>query len=359
MSYIIDSTEDLTTDWFTAVLARGGLSGGARVAAVDLEPVGGGVIARMVRASLTYDGAGGPESLVVKYPTSDAGSLGVATAMGLYENEVRFYQEIAPHLGSMSIPGCHYAELDEETGKFVLVLEDLTGSTKPGDVLTASTPEECSRTLAELVSFQAPLWDSPVIRNMSWIADPTRTHNVFDALPQGLQPFLARFGEGLDQEHLTLFETMLPQAGAWVRSWGSPAVVQHGDFRSDNLLFGTAPDVRPITVIDFQTVRLGPPGVDPAYFLGSSLSTAERRETEQSLIKEYHDRLVSEGVGGYDFDSCWTAYRAGAMYGVCLFVGMASQVESSERADRLIVDQIRRYADMALDLDAPKAAGLA
>jgi hypothetical protein len=37
---------------------------------------------------------------------------------------------------------------------------------------------------------------------------------------------------------------------------------------------------------------------------------------------------------------------------------MASQVESSERGDRIIVDQIRRYADMALDLDSPLAAGL-
>ena len=45
------------------------------------------------------------------------------------------------------------------------------------------------------------------------------------------------------------------------------------------------------------------------------------------------------------------------MYGVFLFVGMASQVESTERGDRVIADQIRRYADMALDLDAPHAAG--
>ena len=46
------------------------------------------------------------------------------------------------------------------------------------------------------------------------------------------------------------------------------------------------------------------------------------------------------------------------MYGGFLFVGMASQVESTERGDRVIVNQIRRYADMAIDLDAPRAAGL-
>jgi hypothetical protein len=42
-----------------------------------------------------------------------------------------------------------------------------------------------------------------------------------------------------------------------------------------------------------------------------------------------------------------------------LFVGMGAQVEDSERAVAVITDQIRRYADMAIDLEAPKAAGLA
>ena len=150
----------------------------------------------------------------------------------------------------------------------------------------------------------------------------------------------------------------MPRAGEWVRSWKAPTVVQHGDFRSDNLMFATDPQSKRAVVVDFQTVRLGPPGLDPAYYLGSSLPTVDRRAAERDLIAEYHDRLISSGVEGFDFDSCWAAYREGAMYGVLLFVGMASQVESSERGDRIIVDQIRRYADMALDLDSPHAAGL-
>jgi hypothetical protein len=77
------------------------------------------------------------------------------------------------------------------------------------------------------------------------------------------------------------------------------------------------------------------------------------------LIAQYHRQLVNAGVENFDFDACWAAYREGAMYGVFLFVGMASQVESTEHAEAIIVDQIRRYADMAIDLDAPAAAGLA
>jgi aminoglycoside phosphotransferase (APT) family kinase protein len=348
----------MTPSWFERVLGKAGVLGGAEVVSAAVAPIGGGAIARMVRAELAYGGpTEAPPAVIVKFPTDDPGSLAVAQAMGLYELEVRFYQDIAPLVPNLSRPRCYLAEIDESS-RFVLVMEDLSGRTKPGDVLTASTLEECANTLEQLVNLQAPTWNSKTVADLNWIADPTRTHQVFDGLAAGLRPFVDRFGHGLAAEHVTLFEKVLPHAGEWARSWSSPTVVQHGDFRSDNVLVGISADAPSATVIDFQTVRLGPPGVDPAYFLGSSLPTADRRVAERDLITDYHHKLVAAGVDGFDFDDCWSAYREGALYGVCLFVGMASQVESTERTDRIIVDQIRRYADMAIDLDSLKVAGL-
>jgi hypothetical protein len=194
---------------------------------------------------------------------------------------------------------------------------------------------------------------------MGWLADPARTHRVFDMMGQGLPALISRFGDQLEPEHLRLFEKVLPSAGVWVRGWSAPTVVQHGDFRADNTLLGVEPRTAPVTVIDFQTVRLGPPGIDPANFLASALSTETRRAVERDLIAEYHRKLVAAGVADWSFDQCWDGYREGAMYAIFLFVGMAGQVESTERGDRLIVDLIGRYANMALDLDSPKLAGLA
>jgi aminoglycoside/choline kinase family phosphotransferase len=357
LSQIVMGADALSADWFSSVL-------GASVTDVELEPVGGGLIARMVRARLSYDidtdtdtdaDTDAPSSVVVKFPTDDQGSLGLALAMGMYELEVHFYQDVAPLLGEMSIPRCYLAEHDSESGMFTLVLQDLSSSTKPGDVLTPCTLDECASALRELAKFQAPLWNNADLQELDWLTDARRTLGVFDSLPAGLDPFIARFGAALEPEHVELFKAVLPKSGDWVRSWTAPTVVQHGDFRSDNLLFGTAPGTAPVTVIDFQTIRLGPPGLDPAYFLGSSLSTEDRRAHEHDLIAGYHAQLNRTGYG---FDDCWNAYRAGAMYGVFLFVGMASQVESTERGDRVIVNQIKRYADMAIDLDAPAAAGL-
>ena len=134
-------------------------------------------------------------------------------------------------------------------------------------------------------------------------------------------------------------------------------MVQHGDFRTDNIMFGEAPGAPAVTIIDFQTVRLGPPGLDVAYFVGASLSTEDRRAGDEDLIKGYHEKLLAAGVEDFDFDACWQSYREGALYGVFLFVGLASQVESTARGDQVIAEQIRRYADMAIDLEAPAAAG--
>jgi hypothetical protein len=356
---LVANIEALDVDWFKRVLSAAGASVGDQLREVALEPVAGGLMACMVRASLSYTGqTSHPDSLLVKFPTNDAGSLSVAHAMSMYELETRFYSDIAALVPDLGLPKCYHAKLSDDAKNFTLVLEDLSNELQAGDVLRRSTVDECSRALAELAKLQAPLWNSTKLSTLDWIADPARTIGVFDSLPAGLPPFLARFGDQLDPAHVTLFERVIPQAGAWVRSWKAPTVVQHGDFRSDNIMFSIDPRNPRVAVIDFQTVRLGPPGVDPAYYLGSALATEDRRSVERDLIAGYHEQLLSGGVTDFGFDACWDSYRSGAMYGVLLFVGMAGQVASTERGDQLIVDQIRRYAQMALDLDAPAAAAL-
>jgi hypothetical protein len=356
---IVTSPEQMDVEWFRSALGGAGLLAESDLSSVNLEPVGGGIIARMVRATLTYAGpTAAPSSVVVKYPTDDPGSYGLAQAMGMYELETRFYQDVAPLVPNMGLAHCYLAQLADDATDFNLVLEDLSETATAGDVLKAASADECSRALGELVAFQAPLWNSPKVAQLEWLADPRRTIGVFDALPAGLETFVTRFGDRLDASHIELFESVLPRAGDWVRSWKAPTVVQHGDFRSDNVMYPTDPGSDRTVVVDFQTVRLGPPGLDAAYFLGASLPTDQRRAVERDLIAEYQQRLVKSGVDGFDFDAAWAAYREGAMYGVFLFVGMGAQVEDSERAVSVITDQIRRYADMAIDLEAPHAAEL-
>jgi len=350
VSPIIRRAGELTPQWFAATLD-------APVTGVELEPVGGGLIARSARATLSYDGGHGPASVVVKFATDDPGSFGLAQAMRMYELETAFYRDVAPSV-TASIPACHLARHDPGSGHFTLVLEDLSAHSRPGDVLTPATLDEAATVIAELVGLQAPTWDNAALLELPWLADNALTLQIFDSFPLGLEPFVTRFGERLEPEHVALFETALPKSSKWVRSWSSPTVVQHGDFRTDNIMFGTAPGAAPVTVLDFQTVRLGPPGVDLAYFIGAALSAEDRRAGDKHLVRGYHEGLQAAGIKDFSFDDCWQSYREGALYGVFLFVGMASQVESTERGDQVIAEQIKRYASMAIDLDAVGAASL-
>lgn len=355
----VSTLDGITAEWIGSLLRDSGVLGGGTVESIELETVSGGVMTCMVRAKLKCSNTStAPASVLIKYPSEDEGNLGIAQLMGLYELEVRFYQDIAPLLPALSIPRCYSAQLDEASGRFNLVLEDLSVGTKSGATMNSISADECSAVFRELASFQAPLWNSQALSGFDWLNNIARTHALFDAIPAGLEPCLARYEHVLDPEHVKLFRAVLPLAGQWVRSWRAPSVLQHGEFRSGNILFGTAAGVPPVTVIDFQTVRVGPPGIDPAYFMGASLPTEERRKIERGVLKEYHQRLVAAGVEGFDWDACWKSYCEGAMYGVYLLVGMAAQVEPSEQNDRVVLNLMQRLAAMAIDLDSAKVAGL-
>lgn len=60
----------------------------------------------------------------------------------------------------------------------------------------------------------------------------------------------------------------------------------HGDYRLDNLLFD--PDKTSVTVVDWQTITVGLPARDLAYFLGTRLETSLREKMEPELVKVYH-----------------------------------------------------------------------
>ena len=73
----------------------------------------------------------------------------------------------------------------------------------------------------------------------------------------------------------------------------------------------STPDRPGVAAVDWQTVALGLPARDVAYFLGTSLAVDDRRAHEQALVAAYHGALAGHGVGGYTLDECWDDYRFG------------------------------------------------
>src|SRR5256714_4287286 len=157
---IVDTIEELTPGWFTDALRDSDtLSAAAAVTAVRSELIGTGQVEMVVRCELDYDGEAleAPRSVVVKLPSAEPGNRQIGIAMGLYENEVRFYREIAPQAG-ITVPRLHWGDVDSSTGRITLVIDDLTPSAEVGDMIAMATPEQAELAFAALVKLQAPLW---------------------------------------------------------------------------------------------------------------------------------------------------------------------------------------------------------
>ncbi|TAM62835.1 phosphotransferase [Mycobacterium sp.] len=344
---IARTLDNLTPDWLNTVLDDAGRLGSSAVVALDSEAIGTGQMSRVLRLTPTYssDSENAPGSLIVKVASEDSSARAAGHAMGFYEAEVRFYREIAPQV-TAATPPCIAGAIDVTDGAFTLLLEDQP-ELRVGDMVTGGTVDDAALALAELAKLQAPLWNSPALSTTTWLS-PARWRMFSETFPSALQPFLDRFADALGADEIALCEQVIPQAVPWLDAWSGPTVVQHGDYRLDNMLFGEAPSR--IVVFDWQTARVGPPLVDAGFYLGGCLSIEERRAHEQELLRGYHKRLQALGVTTYSWDDCLRDYARYAVYGLLGFVGTFIHVEVNPRGEELYLAAFHRYAQQALDL---------
>ncbi len=90
---LVQRPEDLTAEWLTSVLRPDG-SGAVR--SFDVTRIGTGQMSENHRIALDWSGdADGPGTVVLKVAASDQGSRNAAVGLGIYEREVRFYEQAA------------------------------------------------------------------------------------------------------------------------------------------------------------------------------------------------------------------------------------------------------------------------
>lgn len=129
----LDNFGQLTADWLTAALSHCGvLATGEKVTAVHGEAfaVGVAMLSDLCRVSPKYEPAsiaerpGVPSSLVVKFAaSSDAKEITIS--YGGYEQEVRFYREIAPKIDGVRLGPCLYTAMCPPEQRYTLVFDDL------------------------------------------------------------------------------------------------------------------------------------------------------------------------------------------------------------------------------------------
>lgn len=339
----------MDADWLTRALQAGGVD--AVVAGFAAKAVGTGQIGDSVRFTLTYARGEGPASVVGKFPSADPVSFSTGVALGNYHREVMFYRELAD-TARIATPRWYVAEVEEATGEFVLLMEDLAPA-EQGDQLQGVTLDQARLVIDEAAKLHASHWADPKLDTLPWVsasaaAPPSQaTPEAVQALWQG---FRARYGERLTAWHVEVGERLT----AGFKGFGSegPRCLTHNDFRPDNMMFASAAGGRPVTVLDWQSIAYGTGAVDVAYFLAGALPAEARRAHEAELLARYLEGLKAGGVGGYSAEDLARDYRGGAflLFLTAFFAAMI--VKQTARGDDMFMQMIASAAEHIADHDA-------
>jgi len=350
----IGGLEGVTTQWLTAALhACGAVPATVAVGDFHAERSGVGQMSSISRLTLEYTVAahGAPETVMAKYANADEQARAFGRDAGFYVRETRFYDELVDSL-AVRAPDVYYVGSVDEDGNFLLLFEDLMPA-RVLDQLEGCTVEEAELAVDQIARLHGSSWESSDLATREWLLSGAA---MWEMAATQFEPmmalFSANYGPELDDDLAAFGQDFAVVAGNWAARLGARRCLWHGDFRLDNLAFDARSGDVPLAVFDWQTITLGPPAADLAYFLGGAFEPETRRVHEERLVRQYHDGLLGLGVANYTFDECWEDYRVHSVVGFVAAVLGAAKAERSERGDQLLLTMARRHGRHALDLDA-------
>lgn len=328
--------EEVTADWLTDVLSTD-----ADVVEVDdvaIAPVGTGQTGATYRLQLTYNRneRALPSKFVVKLPSQDP-EIREKVSIG-YKTEHGFYTVLQPAV-KVPMPLSHYCAIGNEGQDFVLIMDDVSPADQ-GDQVAGCTVDEARLAGEAIAGLHAPLWCDPKWADYPHVviprADAATAKGVGDAMGMAAGiaiPALEEMGLGADV--LAVVEEAAALTEAWLLLEPQRYSVLHGDFRLDNVLY--SPDRSRISVVDWQSLTVGLPARDLAYFVGTALDADVRSAADKDLVAAYHSSLLELGVWDYDLDTCFRDYRLGMLQIMLIgTLGMAFTSTPTHRAEDMM-----------------------
>lgn len=357
MEVVIPATPaDVTPEWITGALADAGvIERDAAVGSVTVTDLGEGtgIFGQIARLDLDYTSGTGPDRVVIKLACTEPANLEVAFALGIYRREVAFFDHIGPRSPVRS-PACHVAHLGDD-GRFVIVMEDLSGEYRVGDQVVGITPTEAELVVDELAALHATWWMSPELEAFDWlpVADaPEYLATVPGIYRTGLPVLEAEWADRVPAESIELARRLEPVfEDLMVATAATPWTFTHGDTRLDNLFF-TAEGGRP-AFIDFQLSLRARGVADIAYMIGTSMNVEDARPHWERLLRRWHDALVAHGVTDYAWEQALHDYRESALF---YLVGAMSLIGSfdtgNDRGAAMAEAYTTRIFTHVVDIDA-------
>lgn len=407
------SCDAITAEWLTyALRSTGAIAAESWVTACEQQPVvaftlsgearedGGGLSGpQIVRLKLAYEGGTGPEQMVVKFgnwfdkqqmpawplKTRLIQAIGNLRLEDQFRSEIKFFQDIWPHINGVLLPKVYYAVLSDSPNaqtwsyvlfdkrtrlRFCVLMEDLAvqqfTSVRPGEGLSFNRAKQALLNIAQLHAFgwnQPELWDRLQLRPTPWLtflrADEgqQRKHRDkfvhTDFIPTFFKLWAQHPRQGDHAHGFSMLRdpemaAMLSAFNASFSTWAADAAktpreaaqtIVHGDFHGWNHLFNPDDECR---VVDFQFLGRGRVADELAYFFMASFDPEPAAEVE--LLELYHHALVKAGVQGYAYEQFLHEYYVSTL---TLFLGSivrAVKFLKPGQYDKLGLDQ--KQADL-------------
>ncbi len=343
---LVSSGKAISADWLQRALAAGGVVAPQRLALEpEITPIGHGTTSETVRLRASYN------SGTITAPTSAICKIGrpLPAALGStspFERERQAYALFGQDPG-FRIPQVYFNATDA-TGLCNLLLEDLSTTARPGDQITGCSLADAETVVRELARFHLTWWEKPELGQQEWMSRPLQ---LLPAYAKGAEVIAEWLADRIPAEAITVMQDFGALAERWINQPAARRTLIHGDPRVDNILFEQTRDGPRACLIDWQSLRLGDPQYDVAYFLSGSISPADRRSGERDLLAEYV-RIIAEVDPAYTLDLALESYRANIVSGLWLTVIAAAYIERTRHNADLLTALLTRNASAVSDWDS-------
>lgn len=333
----------LTAHWLSGVLEK-------PITRVKLEQIGegAGMMSELSRVHVFYGDDTPANSYIAKYASQNKTNRDVAMSFNLYEREVRYFKELDSITAAKS-PATVISKIQGDN--FIILMADLHDY-QVGDQIIGADLHQTELAIDELVKLHGSFWNK--VDNLAWIpgiAESYHADNMLNFSDPAWDQMLGVFGEFVPADIANMkgaFRKALPSLQARLRQ--KPDTLIHGDFRMENLLFGTQPGHDPIAIIDWQGPLLGNGLVDVCLILGQSTQTDIRQAHERELLNRYASGLAAMGIT-YN-QNIWEDYRYTHLYNWVYAAVVAGTLDASnERAYAWMSQMIKRQVATTLDLE--------
>ena len=316
---------------------------------------GTGIFGQISRLNLTYAGDAGssPAKMIVKMACLEPENLAVGNALGIYERELRFYEELADQL-PFRIPAKYLASRADD-GRFVLIIEDLSGEFVVGDQVVGATLAQAEAVVDALIPFHAQWWEHADLGSMEWLPVPNApaykaaVPGIYRA---GLPVLEAEWTDRVSAEAIAVAKAVEPKFEELMdRMAEGPRTVIHSDTRLDNIFF-SADGNNEVAIIDFQLALRGRAVADIAYLVGTSVPTDIGKANWEALLRRWHNGIVAAGID-YAWDDAVKAYKEIAMFYMSGAMSLIGTFDAGEgRGAQLVEAYSTRIVEHAAYIEA-------